>query len=389
MAELLTLCGVKHIELEPHLQKWKGRIVYRGDYVTDASHNIVLFDDIATSPIALPSLNLKFWFGCRKGSTLTFSDAIQAFLQAKLEEDTWVVLPYELWTSDMRAKFDSNAKIAVKLLRSLYGHPLAGNFWQEHLAQKLRSLGGEEVPGHPSNWLFWFKRELLVLNIYVDDLSLAGKVELHQEFWELLRKHIKIEPETKIEDGARILGRNHTIHRSPSETTVTLDMRAYAEQVVELYLELSGLERKKLRKVPMPCLLEASIADDDLAEEGELGSVAARILMKMLWLARLSRPDLYFITGRLATKVTRWTRWEDLFRAIGYLNGTVDLCLTASVSHDEEPSFHVYTDAGFGSCPFTSKSTSGILTCVETGSSRFPVFWSSRKQSSISSALNA
>ena len=285
----------------------------------------------------------------------------------------------------MRAKFDPNAKIAVKLLRSLYGHPLAGKLWQEHLAQKLRSVGGEEVPGHPSNWLFWFKKELLVLNIYVDDLSLAGKVELHQEFWERLRKHIKIEPEAKIEDGARVLGRNHTIHRSPSETTVTLDMRAYAEQVIELYLELSGLERKKLRKVPTPCLSEASIADDDLAEEGELGSVAARILMKLLWLARLSRPDLYFITGRLATKVTRWTRWEDkvLFRAISYLNGTVDLCLTASVSHDEEPSLHVYTDADFGSCPFTTKSTSGIRICVETGSSRFPVFWSSRKQSSV------
>ena len=40
VAELLTLCGVKHIEFEPR----------RGDYVTDASHSIVLFDDTATSP---------------------------------------------------------------------------------------------------------------------------------------------------------------------------------------------------------------------------------------------------------------------------------------------------------------------------------------------------
>ena len=112
--------------------------MYRGEYVTDASHNIVLFDDTATSPTALTSLNLTFWFGCRKSSTLTFSVAIQAFLQAKLEEDTWVVLPYELWTSDMRAKFDPNAKIAMKLLQSLYGHPLASKLWQEHLAQKLR-----------------------------------------------------------------------------------------------------------------------------------------------------------------------------------------------------------------------------------------------------------
>ena len=114
--------------------------MYRGDYVTDASHNIVLFDGTATSPTALTSLNLTFWFGCRQGSTLTFSDAIQAFLQAKLEEDTGVVLPYELRTSDMRAKFDPNAKIAVKLLRSLYGHPLASRLWQEHLAGTRPSL---------------------------------------------------------------------------------------------------------------------------------------------------------------------------------------------------------------------------------------------------------
>ena len=41
------------------------------------------------------------------------------------------------------------------------------------------------------------------MNICVDDFSLAGQVELHQDFWEGLRKHIKIEPETKLEDGAR------------------------------------------------------------------------------------------------------------------------------------------------------------------------------------------
>ena len=149
-------------------------------------------------------------------------------------------------------------------------------------------------------------------------------------------------------------------------------------------MELSSLERKKLCKVPTPCLSEASIADDDLAEEGELGSVAARVASAIV----MTRP-ICFITGRLANKVTRWTRWEDkvLFRAISYLNGTVDLCLTASVSHDEEPSLHVYTDADFGSCPFTSKSTSGILICVGTGSSRFPVFWSSQKV--FCSVLNA
>ena len=119
--------------------------MYRGVYVTDASHNIVLFDDTAASPTALTSLNLTFGFGCRKGSTLTFSDAIQAFLQARLQEDTCVVLPCELWTSDMRAKLDPNANVAVKLLRSLYGHPL----WQEHLARSYGPQGARRFQAMP------------------------------------------------------------------------------------------------------------------------------------------------------------------------------------------------------------------------------------------------
>ena len=41
VAELMTLCGVKHAELAPELQKFKGRIVYRGDRVLDEFNNLV------------------------------------------------------------------------------------------------------------------------------------------------------------------------------------------------------------------------------------------------------------------------------------------------------------------------------------------------------------
>ena len=57
--------------------------------------------------------------------------------------------------------------------------------------------------------------------------------------------------------------------------------------------------------------------------------------------------------------------------------------MTASVAYNPQPSLHVYTDAHFGSCPFTAKSTSGILIAIETGDMRFPVYWSSCKQQSV------
>ena len=86
----------------------------------------------------------------------------------------------------MREKFPATARIAVKLLKSLYGHPLAGKLWQDHLATALAALGGVEVTEHPSNWLFRIDGHVLVLNIYVDDLTLAGHASLHSRFWQLL-----------------------------------------------------------------------------------------------------------------------------------------------------------------------------------------------------------
>ena len=42
-----------------------------------------------------------------------------------------------------------------------------------------------------------------------------------------------------------------------------------------------------------------------------------------------------------------------------------------------------YSDADFASCPWTAKSTSGIVIGVQTGEAFFPLFWQSKKQSSV------
>ena len=152
VAELLTLCGIKHAELLPAQQKYKvkGSTVYRGDYITDESRSLVLFQDTATTPMALPALSISLWFGCLEDSSISCSNAVRAYLQAPLEDDTWVVLPYELWTEDMCNKSPSTAKIAVRLLKSLCGHPLVGKLWQDHLSERLQALGGSSWPStHP------------------------------------------------------------------------------------------------------------------------------------------------------------------------------------------------------------------------------------------------
>ena len=183
----------------------------------------------------------------------------------------------------MKQKFPPTAKIAVKLLKSLYGHPFAGRVWQEHLSERLQAIGGVEIPEHPSNWVFRMGNDILLLNVYVDDLTLTGKSSLHASFWKRLREIVKLDPEIEIgPEGGRILGRLHRIGKSPGMTSLVLDMKAYSEQAVELYLELAGLEKTQLKSVPTPCLPESAINEADLQEDGALAKCAPRILMKCL-----------------------------------------------------------------------------------------------------------
>ena len=95
IAEVLTLCGIKHHEMSAEHHRYKGRIVYRGDAIRDEHHQYVLLEDTATTPTALAGLSPTLWVGCM--TALSCADCIQAYLQCDLDGKTWVILPNELW----------------------------------------------------------------------------------------------------------------------------------------------------------------------------------------------------------------------------------------------------------------------------------------------------
>lgn len=400
VADLLTLCGIKHYELEPERWKYKGRIVYRGDRIRDSDGNVLLFEETATTPTMIIALQITLWFGMLQHHKTTCSDAVQAFLQSWLDENdhTYVIIPEELWLPSWYEKFETGQKVVVRLAKSLYGRPMAGRWWQDHLSSCLRMLGGIELEVYPSNFIFRWNPShhggtvdqefVLILNVYVDDLTLSGHECCHTSFWSALSKEVKMEAPQEIDarSGLLILGRKHFASRSVQESVMSFDMTTYVDQVVNTYCELAGMSVSSLKYVSTPCLSESSLSDQDLEVVGNLSHVASRILMRALWLSRLSRPDLSFVIGRLTSAVTRWTRFEDkqLHRCISYLHHHRDLLLTGRVDHaaEDDLSLEVFTDSDFGACPHTSRSTTGILMTVRTGRHHFPLYWTSKKQSS-------
>lgn len=125
----------------------------------------------------------------KRENKVTCSDAVQAFLQSFLDQGDFmlVIIRKELWLSSWSRKFGEHAVLAVRLRKSLYGHPKAGRWWQDHLTTCLIALGGIEMQEHASNFVFrWTgddgKFHVIPLNVYLDDLTLSGHHSCHASF---------------------------------------------------------------------------------------------------------------------------------------------------------------------------------------------------------------
>ena len=83
-------------------------------------------------------------------------------------------------------------------------------------------------------------------------------------------------------------------------------------------------------------------------DEGALASVACSLLMKVLWVARLARPDLPRAVNYLATKVSKWTSKCDsmLHRLMGYIQATLHLRMMGWIGDSLDKLYpHFFNDA--------------------------------------------
>ena len=146
-------------------------------------------------------------------------------------------------------------------------------------------LGGELVPEFPSS--YFLSKTRLLLTVYVDDFTLPGPADKHDEFWQRLCKDVDLEPEAGLD---RILGRHHDCVVVEEQDFIAFNMQEYAQQAVDLCNGLTG--GKPLKTVRSPFVLEVSVAPEDDEGQGELAGDACKVLMKCLWLGRLARPDI-------------------------------------------------------------------------------------------------
>ena len=72
------------------------------------------------------------------------------------------------------------------------------------------------------------------------------------------------------------------------------DLTGNASDCVQRYLDLSGVKRDKLKPVATPCLDDSQIPMNDHEIQGSLHAECSKIVLKFLWIARLTRPDIFW-----------------------------------------------------------------------------------------------
>jgi len=111
-------------------------------------------------------------------------------------------------------------------------------------------------------------------------------------------------------------------------TTFTYDMEPFLKSCVDQYVTLAGRDAKPLKQVSTPFYEEriARPVADEKETKGVLAPIAARVLMKVLFAARMARFDLLRAVQGLAAQVTKWSADCDkaLHRLTCYVNSTLD-----------------------------------------------------------------
>ena len=207
------------------------------------------------------------------------------------------------------------------------------------------------------------------------------------KLWRDLEQKINFdEPAVEI---SKFLGAHHKFKRSQNQTEHSVQMEEFLIDAAQKYEKEVGASA--LAPVRTPYLPE-SFSGKDKEAAGQQSKTCSSHLMKLLFAARLARPDLTVAITRLASKVSTWNLSHDraLRRLMQYVRCSAGLELHGSLSKDDLSTaiLVMSPDADLANDLETSKSTSGLWLELQSacGTRCWPLSWRSKRQSSTASS---
>ena len=143
-ASLMDIRHLKNAELEAKHQKYKGRVVLRGDIVKDDSGSYAVFTEQGSPASQMTAAKVMDIISRLPGCAGQAADAVSAHTQVEMKDapkflkipksecpDIWIRESRHMWPQSWFSMEDP----VVPLERNLYGHPLAGLLWERQFEE--------------------------------------------------------------------------------------------------------------------------------------------------------------------------------------------------------------------------------------------------------------
>ena len=380
--EKITPCSMflkKKHDAQGKFTTWKARLV-GGGHRTD--HDV--YEPFEKNSPTVPSEVAMMQLGqasYEKASVEVF-DIPSAYLNAHLEPNKRQLMRFNKSIASIVCQVDPTAKqflqkdgtILVEVLRALYGFPESAKLWNQYISGALIKGGYIQCPNEPCLFKKFnrFTNEWSdVITIFVDDCLHTYKGErIRNELYTILQQAKLPNPvvqQLTLTNDVSYLGIN--IHLKATGE-LFLSQPGFINEILNLY--------KPTKQYKTPCTNDHFSRTKEELECQELVDMTEYLskLMKLMFLARLTRPDILLSVVGLATRSKQPNIFDmqRLDRVIGYLLYTKHLGMNIKVTDTE---LNAYFDASWN-CHPDAKGHSGIV--ITIGQFGFPIIYKSSKQ---------
>ena len=224
------------------------------------------------------------------------------------------------------AKHPDDAKLVHKgclyvlLNKALYGLEDSGRLWYDYLTTFLLSIGFVICQSDPCLYCKWLSpNNFAYVLTHVDDLLLVGLGPAFNNFKGLLAGSFPYFTQ-QIKATFSYLGM--TVIRDYDQHSLTINQRSYIATMLETF----GMT--DCTPVASPSTAELLQPKEDVSEKCDT-TLYLSIVMSLMYLARISRPDVLFVVTFLATKSAGPTEIYLIAvkRVLCFLKGTINLAL--------------------------------------------------------------
>ncbi|KAJ9544644.1 hypothetical protein OSB04_024351 [Centaurea solstitialis] len=316
--------------------------------------------DETYAPVArIEAIRIFLAYAAHKNMTVYQMDVKCAFLNGVLQEEVYVEQPEGFVDS----RFPNHVYVLDK---ALYGLKQAPRAWYETLTDYLLGVGYKKGTIDPTLFLKKSGKDLIIVQIYVDDIIFAStKPEMCQEFENTMKSQFKM---SMMGELTFFLGLQ--VRQCPDG--IFINQAKYVQDLLKRF-DFGG---SNSAATPMPKNFQLSA---DTSGKPVDQKTYRAIIGSLLYLTS-SRPDIVFSTGVCARFQCdpRDSHLSAVKRILRYLKGTPDFGLW----YPKDSGFELiaYTDSDHAGCKLNRKSTSGA--CQFLGDKL--VSWSSRKQTCVS-----